>query len=114
MIASRAQKLVPTGTSGEKPRAGIGPDKEFALSNDKWVIEIDASEREGVTDIVMALASDADFLSAFRASPHEAVANRGVKVSDTVIDKLEEQLALLTEEIGTMVVCHFILVVVQP
>lgn len=82
------------------------------MSNDKWVIEVDESERQGVTDVVVALASDADFLSDFRDSPHEAVANRGVQLSDTVIDTLAEKASLLAEEIASISAAYFIVIVV--
>lgn len=82
------------------------------MSNDKWVIEVDESERQGVTDVVVALASDADFLSDFRDSPREAVANRGVQLSDTVVDTLAEKASLLTEEVGSISAAYFIVIVV--
>ena len=98
---------------GGMPPLGFGNDKEFALSNDKYVIEVEESERQAVTDVVVQLASDADFLSDFRASPHEAVAKRGVQLSDAVIDTLAEKASLLTEEVGSIAAAYFIVIVVK-
>jgi hypothetical protein len=87
--------------------------KESALSHDKYVIEVDESERQAVTEVVVQLASDADFLSDFRASPREAVANRGMELSDAIIDILAEKAALLAEEVTPIAAAYFIVIVVK-